>query len=59
MSQDVFIQGGEFKGSIEREPGENCPHINSETTGKTCRTGCCDEYKCSDCGKTFMVEVPD
>lgn len=48
---------GEFKGSFE--PSKDCRHKNSTTTGETCAVGCCDEYECKDCGRKFMVEVPD
>lgn len=52
-----FYKDGEFKGSYE--PSEKCPHKNAKSTGETCRDGCCDYYKCLDCGKTFLVECPD
>ena len=59
MSQQPFIQNGEFKGSVEQDEDTKCRHKNAKTTGKTCREGCCDEYECPDCGVTFMVECPD
>lgn len=52
-----LIQDGEFKGSYE--PTKGCRHQDSAPTGETCSSGCCDEYKCKTCGKTFMVECPD
>lgn len=57
--QIPYFKDGEFKGSVEANEGEHCRHRNSETTGETCSDGCCDEYLCKDCGKTFMVECPD
>lgn len=57
MGQTVFIKDGEFKGSMEYDP--ECSHKNSRSTGKTCFEGCCDYYKCDDCGKEFLVECPD
>ncbi len=24
-----------------------------------CGEGCCDDYECPDCGKSFRVEYPD
>lgn len=57
--QIPFIKDGEFKGSVEVETSETCSHPNATTTGETCSAGCCDEYECPDCGKKFMVEVPD
>jgi acetone carboxylase gamma subunit len=59
MGQQPFIKDGEFAGSVERDPNEACHHPNAEATGDTCHLGCCDEYLCPDCGKVFMVEVPD
>ena len=57
--QKPFIKDGEFKGSIEVDGESNCNHKNAASTGETCESGCCDEYRCPDCGKTFMVECPD
>lgn len=48
---------GEIRGSFE--PDKNCRHKNSKPTDRTCSDGCCDYYKCSDCGKEFLVECPD
>lgn len=59
MSQVPYVKDGQFMGSIEVEPGQKCRHPNAVTTGETCSQGCCDEYRCPDCGKKFMVEVPD
>ncbi len=59
MSQDVFVQNGEFKGSYETDPNRDCRHKNAKSTGETCSEGCCDYYKCPDCGKEFLVECPD
>lgn len=59
MSQIPYVKDGQFMGSVETEPDQKCRHKNAESTGKTCSTGCCDEYLCKDCGKKFMVEVPD
>lgn len=32
------------------------PHI--EDIG-TCAEGCCDKYRCKECGESFLVECPD
>lgn len=59
MSQVPYFKDGQFQGSIEVEPGETCRHPHAESTGETCAEGCCNEYRCLDCGKTFMLELPD
>lgn len=33
-------------------------HPNAKSVG-TCSEGCCDDYKCPDCGTRFRVEAPD
>lgn len=58
MSQIPYIKDGQFMGSVEVQ-SNSCNHKNSESTGDTCSDGCCDEYKCKDCGKVFLVELPD
>lgn len=58
MGQRPFVRDGEFKGSYEVEPGE-CTHPSAKSTGESCFEGCCDEYKCPDCKRTFLVECPD
>ncbi len=54
---EPLIINGEYKGSIETD--NKCKHKNSKPTGGTCSDGCCDYYKCEDCGRTFLVECPD
>lgn len=39
-------------------PDKPCEHPNAVDIG-TCYQGCCDKYRCPDCGKTFLVECPD
>jgi hypothetical protein len=58
MGQRPYIRDEEFKGSIEVESAE-CTHPNAVNTGDTCFEGCCDRYKCPDCGARFLVECPD
>jgi transposase-like protein len=37
-----------------------CPHDNYEDYGDgMCAEGCCDRYRCKDCGKIFLVEGAD
>lgn len=38
---------------------ERCSHTNWESTGGSCDEGCCDEYKCKDCGLIFYEEAAD
>lgn len=59
MSQRPFVKDGQFLGSIEVDANDTCQHVNSTPTGHECHAGCCDQYKCADCGKVFMVECPD
>ena len=33
-------------------------HPNAVRTGD-CGEGCCDDFECPDCGKSFRVEWPD
>lgn len=37
---------------------QRCPHENVESIG-TCSDGCCDKYKCLDCGLVFIEESAD
>ncbi len=48
---------GEFLGTVESYVTANCPHARRITAGG-CSEGCCDDYRCLDCGIVFRVEVP-
>ena len=37
--------------------GPRYVHPNAVSTGE-CYEGCCDDYKCPDCGTEFRVEAP-
>ena len=43
--------------SIDYETGVVTKHGITNVGG--CRDGCCDDYRCDGCGKTFRVEWPD
>jgi transposase-like protein len=38
-----------------------CPRCREESVvdDGRCRDGCCDDYRCTACGYTFRVELPD
>lgn len=38
--------------------GPRYVHPNAITVGG-CAEGCCDDYRCPDCGTEFRVEAPD
>jgi hypothetical protein len=57
--QIPYIRNGEFLGSINYDGPGKCTHPNAKSTGDTCFEGCCDYYKCPDCGRRFLVECPD
>jgi len=59
MGQKPFIKDGKFLGSVESDFNHRCKHPNAKETGETCRDGCCDYWKCPDCGKRWLVECPD
>jgi hypothetical protein len=40
-----------------RQP-KQCAHENAEDAGE-CSQGCCDRYRCKDCGHTWTEEVAD
>lgn len=40
------------------EKGKRYTHPNAESVG-SCYEGCCDDYRCPDCGTEFRVELPD
>lgn len=35
-----------------------CASMQSERTGE-CADGCCDSYRCKNCGRTWTYEWPD
>jgi len=39
-------------------PSRCCEAMDPEQTGR-CREGCCDDYRCRACGKTWRYEWPD
>ncbi len=39
----------------KRQHDQICSHKNAEIVGG-CAEGCCDDYKCPDCGKRWRVE---
>lgn len=53
----LYGDDGKFLGSVQS--GDPCKHRNGKSTGQSCSDGCCDYYRCEDCGKTFLLECPD
>ena len=54
---EPYFIDGEHPDSISDTA--HCEHRNTKPTGEDCSNGCCDWYRCEDCGKKFLVECPD
>lgn len=54
----VYSSDGSFLGSVSNADLVDCMHPHAKDIG-SCAEGCCDKYACPDCGRRFLVEVPD
>lgn len=52
---DHIDAGGTWKGAKQKERGEPCTHPRPIDDGG-CADGCCDDWRCGDCGKRWRVE---
>lgn len=52
MNDDDYLEDPDYCGNGGKW------HPDSTKVGG-CDEGCCDDYKCNDCGKEFRVEWPD
>lgn len=61
-NKEIFTAPADYK-PARITPGGNC--VAPQCCGKSmtdvgeCSNGCCDDYRCSECGHKVRVEWPD
>lgn len=46
----------EFCDSYRKAKCKQCGHVGHEDAG-SCDEGCCDKWRCPQCGHTFTIEL--